>query len=74
MAKTKLVFLGTERSETNEVELQAYCNAYNEIFISLIPYGGAIDSGETICLDRETAIKLVKNLKFEISKMEVDNG
>lgn len=74
MSKTKLVFLGTERSKTEEVELQAYCTSFNEMFISIKPWGGAIDSGEIICLDRETAIKLVKNLKFEISKMEASNG
>jgi hypothetical protein len=71
MANIKIVFNGTERSCTEEIEMQAYCNSHNEIYISLIPYGGGIDSGEIICLDRNTAIKLVKNLKQEIAKMEV---
>lgn len=74
MSKTKVVFIGTEASETNEMELQAYCNSDNEIFISLNSYGSSIENATIICLDRATAIKLVKNLKFEISKMEVQNG
>lgn len=74
MAKTKIVFLGTDRSETNEIELQAFCNQYNEIYISLTPWGESLENAQHICLDRQTAIKLVKNLKFEISEMEVTHG
>ena len=71
MANTKLVFLGTERSETEEFELQAFRNSYNEIYIDIRTPGEPFYQSY-ICLDRDTAIKLVKNLKYEISTMEVD--
>ena len=67
MANMKTVFLGTERSGTSETELEVFGNTENELFI-------CIDS-EFICLDRQTAIKLVKVMKSEISKIkEVFNG
>jgi hypothetical protein len=74
MAKTKLVFLGTERSETNGMELEAYCTVNDEIYISITDNTLHIPEFNEIFLDRLTAIKLVKNLKQEIAKMEVDNG
>lgn len=73
MANIKLVFQGTERSKTDYHELQCFYNTFNEIFISI-----DMDSYPThyICLDKSTAIKLVKTLKLHISYMEseVDNG
>lgn len=68
----KLVFQGTESSGTSENELQCYCNDKNEIFIALDVDG----ISNFICLDKETAVKLVKNIKLEISYIEsgVNNG
>jgi len=65
MANVKLVFYGTERSETNEAELECFINAYNEIFICVQD-----NYQQNICLDKSTAIKLAKTLRTEINKME----
>ena len=59
----RLVFTGTERSKTNENELEVYATQHNEILL-------IIDDKDYICLDKSTAIKLVKTLKTEISKIE----
>ena len=71
MANIKLVFQGTEKSQTNEHELVCYHNASNEIFICI-----ESDYPAYICLDKSTAVKLVKHLKLQISyiESEVDNG
>lgn len=72
MANTKLTFLGTERSGTDQTELQAHVNTYNEIFLE-ISSGEDIYDTQHICLDRKTAIVLSKALKNQISKLS-DNG
>ena len=59
----RLVFTGTQRSETNQNELEVFATNHNEILL-------IIDDRDYICLDRLTAIKLVKTLKSEISKIE----
>ena len=67
--RTKLIFCGDEHSET--IELEAYVNFRGSLFIEikdlqdLHPF-----SIRHITLDKQTAIKLVKVLKSEISKME----
>ena len=67
MANIKIVFQGTERSKTDDYELEAFANRDNEIFI-------CIDSGDGysshICLDKATAVKLVKELKLQTSYLE----
>lgn len=69
MAKTKLVYYGTDESKTEDYNLVMYANSNNEIFIS-------IDSEEKspsfICLDRSTAIKLSKELRKEIATLKID--
>lgn len=73
MANVKLVFQGTEKSKTEDHELQCFYNIHNEIYLS-------IDMGDFppcfICLDKATAVKLVKHLKLHISyiESEVING
>lgn len=63
----KLVFTGTENSETDSTELEVFANRNNELFIGITEhYAPCIH----ICLNRETAIKLSKVLKSEISKLE----
>lgn len=65
----KLIFESTERSESN-TQLECMCNQFNEIYLSI----DADDYPPSyICLDRDTAIKLVKKLKTEINKMGVTN-
>ena len=66
MANIKLIFQGTERSETHKTELQAYSNIFDEIFISMEDPENPHEVGEFICLDKETAIRLVRELKKHI--------
>ena len=66
MANIKIALLGTERSKTDETELECFASHWNEIFIT-------IDGKEFICLDRSTAIKLVKILKTEINKLNKED-
>ena len=61
MANVRLVFNGTERSETQDSELEIFANNKNEIFISIED-----NYPQHICLDRDTAIRLVKELKRQI--------
>lgn len=72
MANVKLCFIGSEKSRTDDTELQCYHNQYNEITILLecedYPH-------QQISLDISTAIKLSKCLRTEIRKAkEVCNG
>lgn len=61
MANVRLVFNGTQRSETQDSELEIFANNKNEIFISIED-----NYPQHICLDRDTAIRLVKELKRQI--------
>lgn len=73
MSRTKTIFCSSEKSEVLH-ELTAYWNDCNEIFIS-INCSNSYDVESFICLDKETAIKFVKHLKREISKIkEEENG
>jgi len=68
MSDTKLLFLAEHGKNTFEL----YCNTVNSITIWIND-----DSGSTgIDISKETAIKIVKNLKREIAKIsdtEFDN-
>ena len=67
MANIKLVFQGTERSKTDEHELLTFANTENEIFISINDFS---NYPTHICLDKSTAVKLVKELKLQISYLD----
>lgn len=69
MANTKLLFLGSEKSETTEHSLVCYHNANNEIYIN-ISMGNSDNDYAFICLDKQTAIKLHRELKKHISFLE----
>lgn len=69
MANTKLSFLGAEGSDTEKNELQAFCNSKSRIFITITDPDEPHYLAPHICLDKATAVKFVKNLKSEISKM-----
>lgn len=72
MANTKLIFYGTEESETDSHELICHVTQRNTIFIKI-----DMEHWEAfICLDKSTAIKFAKTLRTEINKMEeeVSNG
>jgi hypothetical protein len=66
-ARIKLEFYGTDKSKTNEHSLVAYSNFANEIYL-------AIDMGDVvpsfICLDKPTAVRLVRELKKQIGNLE----
>jgi hypothetical protein len=75
MSKTKLIFQGADNTSTENVQLQAYCTVTNYILVEIEDTDSMHDyNTQTIYLDRQTAINLVKQLKREIGKMEVDNG
>ncbi len=66
MSRSKIVFYGTDESETSHHELTACGNERGEIYIELHD-GDKINLPiRFICLDIPTAISLVKNLKREI--------
>ena len=71
MANVKLIFQGSEKSFTNETELEVFYNTKNEIYLS-------IDMGDTcpsfICLDKSTAIRFHRELKKQISFIESEAG
>jgi|AntAceMinimDraft_16_1070373.scaffolds.fasta_scaffold49027_1 plastocyanin domain-containing protein len=68
MSNHKIVFYGTEKSETSSHELTAFHNTINEIYITI--KSGYNEIPDWICLDKETAIKLTRVLKSEISKIK----
>jgi hypothetical protein len=70
MANCKIVFLGTERSKTDDTELECFVNGSGEIFIEIKESGHMSGYGlQFICLDKSTAIKFSKALRTEISKI-----
>jgi hypothetical protein len=74
MEKVKILFQGTERSQTDETELEVFANVQNEIFISIQDQSYP---GNFICLDKATAVRLVRELKKQIGFLmegEVYNG
>jgi len=73
MANIKLIFQGSEKSNTDDHELNCFYNANNEIYLSI---DNKVFPETHICLDKLTAVKLVKHLKLQISyiESEVSNG
>lgn len=67
MANIKLVFQGSQESETQKHELVTFANTNNEIYLSV-----EMDNNyqSFICLDKATAVKLVKELKLQISYLK----
>ena len=64
-----LIFNGTEKSNTENTVLHIYQNVQNEITLSIKEED--VEHITFIAFDRETAIKLVKELKKQISLLEV---
>lgn len=74
MAQVKLFFYGTEKSKTDLTELEASATDENEIYISIY---NQRHLGSYICLDKSTAIRLVRELKKQIGiimESEGNNG
>lgn len=72
MENTKLLFGGTERSETFEVALQLYTNEFDEVFILIRDFedDDLKSNQHHICISKQTAIKLSKELKKQISLID----
>jgi hypothetical protein len=64
MENVHIIFKGTVKSDTQEHELELFCNNSNEIFIQIENEGYP---PSFICLNEETAVKLSKELKKEIA-------
>jgi hypothetical protein len=70
MERMKILFYGTDRSDSQHHTIEAFLNIFDEIFIEINnenSYNG-LDS-QFICLNKETAIKLVKELKKAIGQL-----
>lgn len=66
MSNHKIIFYGTKGSE--KTELECFYNTNNKIFIQIdMGYNNIPD---WITLDKDTAIKLSRVLKSEISKIQ----
>jgi len=67
MANVKLIFSGTEQSESQDHKLCCFVNTNNEIYLELDIEGL---TPHFICLDKSTAIKFAKTLRTEINKIQ----
>jgi hypothetical protein len=72
MANVKLIF----HERATEKQLECYANDFNEIYIEILDNEIAMNNFQSICLDRSTAIRLVRELKKQIGflESEVRNG
>jgi hypothetical protein len=68
MSNHKIVFYGSEKSETEQFTLNLFANIHNNIYICI--NSGINEEPDFICLDKNTAIKLSRVLKCEISKLD----
>ena len=65
MPNIKLLFFGSEESQTQEHQLECYQNQNNNIYLNIDMDNGWDSS--FICLNKSTAIKLHRELKKQIS-------
>jgi len=69
MANVKLLFCGTEESKTNDSNLEVLASS-NEVILFL-----STESYEShICLDKVTAVRLVRELKKQIGFLDLEGG
>jgi hypothetical protein len=69
----KTVYLSDD--ESYRTELVAFANTDNRIFIQIyLPEGDSVYDSQHIVLDKRTAIRLVKDLKREISILDKEVG
>lgn len=66
----KKVFTGTKDSGTDNHNLVTYTNQDNEIYINICVDPDDPMYNGWVCLDKETAIQLVKELKKSIGYLE----
>jgi alpha-D-ribose 1-methylphosphonate 5-triphosphate synthase subunit PhnI len=66
----ELIFQSTERSDVS-TNLIVRCNQFNEIYIEIAnPASHQEFNFQFICLEKQSAIKLAKELRKQISFME----
>jgi len=65
----ELIFKSTERSEVDS-SLILHTNKFNEIFIRIDNNESSFSDCLHICLEKESAIKLAKELRKQISFLE----
>lgn len=72
MENTRLLFGGTKRSATFEIALQIYANEQNELFILIKDFedDDIRTNQHHICISKQTAIKLSKELKKQIALLD----
>ena len=68
MANVKLLFYGTEKSETENITIECFCNAHNELCV-IIDEGSEF-SKRIIVLDKSTAIRFSKELRKQIALIQ----
>jgi hypothetical protein len=66
-----LKFCGTEKSKTENQSLEVYCNVQDEVAIIIKDEKSnhGFDS-QHICLDKETAIRLSRELRKQIALLD----
>ena len=69
MANVKLLFCGTEESKTNDSNLEVLASSTG---IILFLSNGGYESH--ICLDKTTAVRLVRELKKQIGFLDLKGG
>ena len=72
MANYKTVFLGTEESSTQNMELECFVNKNGEIAICIDDkdHYDPVYARTKICLDKSTAIKFAKSLRSSINLID----
>lgn len=68
MSNHKIIFFGSEESETQKHQLNLFANDKDNIYISIDSELNSLP--DFICIDKPTAIKLTRVLKAEISKIQ----
>jgi hypothetical protein len=71
MERMKILFYGTDRSDSENHTIEIFANSFDEIFIEINNENShnGLDS-QFICLNKQTAIKLVKELKKAIGQLD----
>lgn len=71
MANVKLVFCGDSETENTSKEMQMYVNQFSKLYISITDVDvDSYDNFQYTCLDKQTAIKLSKELRKQIALMD----
>ena len=69
-----ILFSGTEESKTKSHTMECFATNQNNIHIKIDmnnTFGNCVFKGGYICLDKQTAIRLAKELRRQIALLEV---